>query len=50
MMKSRLWAVIAISTFTTITLAGVMLVNSSLVRAQNGDNQGTSMNPRFSRA
>jgi mono/diheme cytochrome c family protein len=42
MMKSRLWAgpVAAISTFAAITLAGMMSVNSSLVRAQNGDNQG----------
>jgi hypothetical protein len=40
MMKSRLWAVVAISTFAAITLAGMMLINSSLVRAQNSDSQG----------
>jgi hypothetical protein len=42
MMKSRLWAgpVTAISTFAAITLAGMMSVNSSLVHAQDGNNQG----------
>jgi mono/diheme cytochrome c family protein len=42
MMKRRLWvgSVAAISTFAAITLAGMMSVNSSLVRAQNADNQG----------
>jgi hypothetical protein len=47
MMKNRLWAVVAVSTFTAITLAGMMLVNSSLVRAQNGDTQGTESKIRL---
>src|SRR5215475_8490465 len=42
MKKGRHWAgpIAVISTFAAITLVGMMSVNSSLVRAQNGDNQG----------
>jgi hypothetical protein len=49
MMTSRLWAVVAISTFTTTTLAGVILVNSSLVGAQNGDNQENEYESKIQR-
>jgi hypothetical protein len=48
-MKSRLWAgpVAAISTFAAITLAGMMSVNSSLVRAQDQGNEYVKIQQGF---